>query len=201
MAKYLLLLSALLLPISLILAQEDETLINFGEIESSGFGAAVVKFSPVKGETGVWVGGYGGWLINHSFMIGGGGYGLASRIEAPSIAQTINEKTLYLKLGYGGFMMEYIYKPDKLIHLTFNTLIGAGSADYSLKDAFDTNTGDNSSFFVWENQLNAELNISSFVRFSAGFGYRYVSGVDLIGLSDNDLRNISVLLTFKFGSF
>jgi len=59
--------------ISLPAFGQEETLIS-GKIENGGYGAPVVKFSTVKNNFAVFVGGYGGWLINHSFMIGGGVY-------------------------------------------------------------------------------------------------------------------------------
>jgi len=58
-------------------AQEEETLLG-GGFESGGYGGPVVKFTNVKGEFAVMAGGYGGWLINHSLMLGGGGYGLVT---------------------------------------------------------------------------------------------------------------------------
>lgn len=59
---------------------EDETLLG-GEIESGGYGALVVKFGHIKGEGGILVGVQGGWIVNHTLVIGGGGYGLANNIR------------------------------------------------------------------------------------------------------------------------
>jgi hypothetical protein len=53
-----------------VLAQEA-TLIN-GEIESGGFGGPVLKVTSINGENAVLVGGRGGWIINHSFVLAAG---------------------------------------------------------------------------------------------------------------------------------
>ncbi|NIN69246.1 MAG: hypothetical protein GTO63_32105, partial [Anaerolineae bacterium] len=58
-------------------AQEPETLIE-GDVRHGGFGGPVVKFTEVNNEFGVLVGGRGGWIINDSFVLGAGGYGLVT---------------------------------------------------------------------------------------------------------------------------
>jgi hypothetical protein len=60
----------------------DETLFS-GNVEHGGFGGPVVKFTQIKDEFGVLVGGRGGWIINHSFVLGAGGYGDSGAIPQP----------------------------------------------------------------------------------------------------------------------
>ncbi len=184
-----------------LFAQSEENLIQLGEIESSGYGAATMKFSSIKGEFALLMGGYGGWLINHKFMIGGGGSGLVNKIEAPEDAGLDASKQYYLQVGYGGFMMEYIDSPMKLLHYNVKTLIGAGGAGYSLRDDYDIQDSKESAFFVLEIDANIELNVVEYFRIGVGAGYRFVSGVDLEGINDNDLRAFCSNLIFKFGAF
>jgi len=191
---------------TLLLSQEDETLVDIGKIEHGGYGALAINFTNVKNDIGVMVGGYGGWLINHSFMIGGGGFGLANNIEAPTAAQpqgakTTSEDLLYLKEGYGGLILEYIFNSSKLLHYNIQTLVGGGGVTYSLKNQYDVAEDKNSSFFVWEIGANAELNVVTYFRLCLGAKYRLVSGVEMVGLSDSDLSGANLALTFKFGSF
>lgn len=195
----------LLFPISIIFCQE-ETLLDIGEIEHGGYGALVINFTNVKNDFGVMVGAYGGWLINHSFLIGGGGFGLANNIKAPTEAQpngaaTSTENLLYLKEGYGGLVLEYIFNSNKLFHYNIQTLIGGGGLTYSLKNQYDVAADKNSPFFVWEIGANAEFNVVTYFRLCIGGKYRLVSGVDMVGISDSDLSGPNLALTFKFGSF
>jgi hypothetical protein len=60
---------------------QETTLIN-GEIESGGFGGPVLKVTSINGENAVMIGGRGGWIINHSLVLGGGGYGLVTEVKA-----------------------------------------------------------------------------------------------------------------------
>ncbi len=189
---------ALVLLVAPVLAR-DETLID-GKFESSGFGGPVLKLTQLNDELGLMVGGRGGWIINHTFVIGGGGYGLANKIEAK---KTSSNTTLYLEMGYGGLEFEYINASSKLIHFSIYTLIGGGGVGYSDRDshtAFDEKL-DQDSFFVLEPAVNAMLNVTQNFRMGIGVGYRFISGADSNGIGDSDLSWPSATLTFKFGKF
>lgn len=186
---------------------EEKTLLS-GEIENGGFGAPVVKFSPVRNQFAVWVGGQGGWLINHSFMLGGGGYGLATTIAPTQIARASLGITrpLAIQCGYGGLVMEVIGSSDNLVHYTVSTLIGAGAVRYGERPFSDQSYDyidepEPDVFFVVEPGVNLELNVTTFFRLNVGASYRSVSGVHLVGLSNSDLSGVSVNVGLKFGKF
>jgi len=201
----ILMLTVLSLP---ALAQE-ETLIE-GNVEHGGYGAPVVKFTNVKGEFAVLAGGYGGWFINHTFLVGIGGYGLATRINASEAAQLKygEEEQLKVMFGYGGAVLEFVGNSNKLVHYSVSTLIGAGGIAYTERDHYDYDENDeedhmgpSDAVFVLEPALNVELNVASFFRINAGAGYRMVTGVNLTGLKNSDLSGPSATLAFKFGLF
>jgi hypothetical protein len=188
---------------------QEETLLP-GNIQHGGFGGPVVKFTTIKKEFGVLVGGYGGWLINHTFMIGGGGYGLANIIQPDaSVIKNTSPWNKYIypdegriQFGYGGVILEYISNQSKLLHYNFNLLIGAGGVQYSRKDRNDYDEDSYADeLFVLEPSIGAELNIASFFKLNLLAGYRYVNGVSIAGLSNSDLSGPSINLSFKFGKF
>lgn len=184
---------------------QEQTLIS-GPIENGGFGGPVVKFSQVNDKFAVLVGGYGGWLINHTFMIGGGGFGLANEIRGLQAAQLLygTGDNLRLQFGYGGLMLEYIGESAKLIHFYVSTLVGVGAVDYQYINGYQPyfdNSATASVVFVLEPSANVELNVSRFFRLGAGAGYRLVSGSNLVGVTDAGLSDLSFNLTFKFGKF
>ncbi|HHT47901.1 MAG TPA: hypothetical protein GXZ98_01220 [Firmicutes bacterium] len=175
-------------------AARDEVLIS-GSISHGGYGGPVIKVAPIKNETGIFVGGYGGWFINHCFLIGGGGYGLANDIKAPV---TGDGEPRYYEMGYGGLVLEYVNNSYKLVHFTINTLIGAGGLGYrSNRERFSNED----TFFIIEPGINAELNVSSHFRVGLGVGYRYIDGIQLEGITEKDLNGMYASLTLKFGSF
>ena len=192
---------------------EFETLAGSGDIESGGYGGPGIKFGRIAGNNAVFVGGRGGWIINHHFVIGAAGYGMATKPLAPRDARTsyavsngIEER---LGVGYGGLMMEYFIMPKKMIHATVGVLVGGGgiSVNQHLRsrnvdnDRRDMMDGPSDSFFIAEPEIHCELNIVHFLRVDLGASYRVVTGVNGIGLENKDLRGPGGSLLLRFGKF
>jgi len=182
---------------------QEETLVA-GDLESGGFGGPVIKLGSFNGETGVLVGGRGGWIINHTFIIGFGGYGLTNRVLANSTGP-LGER--YMNLGYGGLELEYIPESNKLVHYSFMLLLGAGGVSFRNNDWEDWHWPDDNShykadaFFIAEPQVNATLNITKWFRMSGGLSYRFVEGLESTISTNKNLSGISGGLTFRFGKF
>jgi hypothetical protein len=176
---------------------QEETLIS-GEVESGGFGGPVLKITNLNGENAVMVGGRGGWVINHSFVLGGGGYGLVTEVNA-KVSDSAHQ---YIEMGYGGLELEYIPSSNDLLHLSVGLLVGGGGIGYRSddKDMFHS-THKNNSFFVLEPSVQANLNVTHYFRIAAGASYRYVGGLKSVVSTNDDLSGPSALLTLKFGKF
>jgi hypothetical protein len=192
---------AIILALSFSAYGQEETLIS-GRIESGGYGGVEVKFGNINGEWEVLVGGKGGWIINHQYVLGGAGYGMATPGETnPGIIFSyLNEK---FELGYGGVLLAYINNSHKLIHLTIETLIGGGGISYYDDDEhfrFDNDFEDDA-FFIFEPGVNFELNITRRFRFATGASYRITSGVEYLDLEDGDITGPAINLMLKFGKF
>ncbi|HAL57166.1 MAG TPA: hypothetical protein DCP63_12015 [Bacteroidetes bacterium] len=176
---------------------QEETLFN-GNIESGGFGGPVLKAGGFNGEAGLLVGGRGGWIINNSFIVGGGGYGLVNSVKAKALGPRNQQ---YLDFGYGGLELEYISRSNKLIHLSFMTMIGAGGVGWRDREMGYDNDSNPDAFFILEPAVNATLNVTRYFRISAGASYRYISGVSSNATTNADLSGPSGTLTFRFGKF
>ena len=189
-------------------AQEKAETLFSGATKIGGFGGPQAKFTELDGEFAVQFGGRGGFIINSTFSIGGGGYGIASGRHMNFSAVDGNNSRL--NIGYGGLILEYINNSDDLFHFTFNTLFGAGGAELRdapigtsryLDDYDNYDLIDNDWFFVIEPELNLDINLTNFMRFSIGASYRYVGDVQMIGLTDEDLSGFSANIMLKFGRF
>ena len=184
------------------LAAQEQTL--FKGAETGGFGGPVVKFTTVNGDGVVMAGGRGGWIIGHSLMLGGGGYGVATEVDAPEQVLP-GEGPLDIKFGYGGFELEYLVHPNSLGHFSVGTLIGGGDAHFvrdvgPLSKSTQT-VGESDAVFVMEPAVNAELNVTPWFRLHGGVSYRWVSGIDYAGLSNGDFGGMAATLILKFGKF
>lgn len=184
------------------MAQETETLIQ-GDVTYGGYGGPVVKVGSVMDGMGVFTGGRGAWVINfdrgHTLHIGGGGYGLTTEHLVEDV--TAEGEPRYLAFGYGGLELGYVHNTNRLLHLSAQTLIGAGGANYRERGVQWSHPGPPNAAFVLEPGVNAELNLTRFARLNAGISYRWVSGLDLDGVRDNDVSGVSGGVSVIFGSF
>ncbi len=186
-------------------ASEEQTLLH-GEIENGGFGGLVVKCTEIRDEFGVLVGFRGGWIINHSLVIGGAGYGLASQnydIDPTEIGG-LPGRDYCLELGYGGMELGFVHNSHKLVHVAVQTLIGAGGVCY-VEDDWHSDSGDDcldgDAFFIVEPGIDFLLNVARPFRIGIGASYRFVKDVDLPALENSDIAGFSMGITFKFGRF
>jgi hypothetical protein len=204
----------LLIAIAVILAfvpafsqdKEEETIFGGGELRSGGYGAPVVKFTKVLDDFGVMFGARGGWIINSTFSIGGGGYGLVTSHKVYDKSDT----AYYLRMNYGGVFLEYINSSDKALHFTVNALVGGGNAANSYKkndaikvtdDGLRYSYDGETSFFVIEPGATVDINMFSFMRLGLGASYRFITGVDLKDVTNQKLSGPSGSITLKFGKF
>jgi hypothetical protein len=198
----------LLLVLNFSAFAQEQTLFE-GSIEHGGFGGPAIQFTSINDKLGVLVGGGGGWIVNHTIVIGGFGYGLANEIIGRQVAP---DSSFLINLGYGGLYLAWIYGSDDLLHFTVNTLVGGGGVDYrrrSWSDNHNNNDEFNDNdpnfrtdvFFVVEPGINLEMNVAANFRIALGVNYRFISDVDLEGMSNSTLSGPAVGLVFKFGSF
>ncbi len=175
----------------------DDTLIKH-ETEVGGFFDIVSKKTQVKDAFCLFIGGRVALLVNHHWAFGGGGYGVVNDPVPDGFGE---EGLTKLRMYYGGWTFEYFAWPDKVVHVTFPILIGAGKVEY--KGSYrDSETGEDSdTYFIMEPEINLEFNITRFWRMGLSASYRYVNGCDLGDVTDNDLSGVAGNLTFRFGKF
>ena len=174
----------------------QETLMNDG-IRHGGFGAPVVKLTQIDDRFGVLMGGRGGWIINGSVVIGGGGYGLANSSSFDLTNGAGDSGTL--EMGYGGLELGYVHRPDALVHVSVGLLIGGGGVAWNRDGPSGSQVDD--SFFVVEPEADVVLNVTRILRIGAGVSYRFARGVELFELRDADLSGFAGVVAFNFGSF
>ena len=174
----------------------------------NGFGAADLKIGDFIGEPSLLVGGYGGFIINRRYLFGLAGYGIVTNVEFDGeIPNQGTQKPLNLHGGYGGVLVGFTVAPRELVHLSVPILFGAGAFEVSDNDFFVNNPADseftveNSVFFVVEPGLELEFNITKYFRIGAGATYRYITGTELLNVSDEDVSGFSGMLSFRFGRF
>ncbi|MEM9324836.1 MAG: hypothetical protein AAGA85_04245 [Bacteroidota bacterium] len=186
-----------------------------GEIKSllsssndlQGFGGVDVKITDMVDERSALVGGYGGVLINRSYMLGLGAYGIVNGPSFEGLAPGIEDSTqLSLYGGYGGLLLGGTLFAKEMLHISLPLFLGAGNLEVSDDDFFqgigDTSfTVESSVFFVVEPSLQLEFNITSYLRIAGGASYRWVRGLELTNVTDDQVTGFSGILSVRLGRF
>lgn len=172
-----------------------------GSLESGGYGGPTVRVGKFNDQTGLLVGGAGGWLVDHHLTIGAAGYGLATLVE-PNVP---GNDTLRMDLGYGGGYLDYQFMPGDVVHPGVHVLIGAGGMNYGRRatryEDHVTDHGVTDAFFIVEPGVSAQVNLLKNMRLQIDASYRFVNGIENSATSDDDLSGPSAGLTLKIGSF
>jgi hypothetical protein len=166
------------------------------------------RITDIDDATGQIIGGYGGWLAEGMFLVGGGAYWLAAGSD--------------VDMFYGGAVVGWIMPSDRPISFGTRALIGAGEAtlktdvmfrapDYPGRPMpaarFGRTGGDDWSssvhrveldqgFFVFEPQVDVFVRFAGWARLSCGVGYRVIGGAN--GFEDR-LRGVTGSVALHFG--
>jgi hypothetical protein len=172
----------------------------------SGYGALTTNYSKLNGDNAMFVGAYGGWLINHKLMLGLAGQYLVTQHDGFGYNSDTNKQN-ELKMGYGGLMVEYTFFEKRKIHVTANSIVGFGVITNGSNGGYDPETGeswrsvDESGFLAFHPAVNVEVDVTKWFRVSAGGGYRIIASSNIKNLSDADLSSPTANVTLKFGVF
>lgn len=184
-----------LLLASVAVAQEQEP--NTG---TRYFGAPVVKYTTIRDQGAMMVGGRGGWNIASSWLVGGGLYGTVSEVDAQEKAVPEAPGPLDVKLEAFGLDLEYAARPTAPIHLTLSAFCGGAAVRYA-KDKTDEQFGETDFMLLVEPVAGVEFRGTNWLHLNLGLSYRFVSGVEQPGLTAGDLHGAAVSLALKFGRF
>lgn len=220
MKPWLLMLTVLVLMDSMGFAQDPKAThtLTSGNVDNGFLFAPDLKLTEVNGDFSTLAGGYGGWVINKKFLIGGGVYTLTSGARSSD-------------LTYGGGVLEYFLNQSSLVNVSLRGLIGGGRAtldngffgfrsdrrpgpDFNrgvwgspglrgivsgidLDDRFDLDGATSASFLVAEPEIDVILNVSERVRVSVGGSYRFIGGAGrLQDRLDGLAANVAVKMSF-----
>lgn len=170
--------------------------------DNSAFGAPVIKFTSLDGQSAVLLGGRFGWVINKSIVLGGGIYGLVNSINT-NVTDPISGQNVILGFNCGGLEFEYIFFSSAPFHGSIDMFFAGGGVTYSVENKNIPHTSYFSqNLLVWEPQINIEFKIVDWFHLAAGVSYRMITSYNgYFGFSSNDFKGVAGLLTFKFGKY
>jgi hypothetical protein len=208
MKRQVMLIAATIILLSVEAAAQNEevkTIFKGGLKSSGGYGAAMNKFTTIRGKYANIAGIYGGWYLNHKFLLGIEMAAVTNNIRVPQEFSVDPNRSLSYEYGQAGLRTEYVLNSGKPVHLAFHLFAGAGFTiqydRYSWDDHDHLDNNKANWFFVTEPGVQVEVNLFKWMRFSPGVSYRAAFGSDAPGMKDKEISNISYNATLKFGKF
>jgi hypothetical protein len=175
-------------------------------LQPSGDGlvfAPDVKYARFGSGKGTLVGGYGGWLVDNTLLLGAGAYGLVDHKRSDPVSG----------MTYGGFVTGWTGGSDKPISAGLRGLVGFGRASITDTVTLTPGPGSRSSsgsdmrvsgpvrykyrddFFVFEPQANVLFRLARGIAVDVSAGYRIVQGA----YDNKRLSGASGSVAFRFG--
>jgi hypothetical protein len=181
----------------------------------NGFAAAPdFKISRFDRSDARLAGGYAGWVLDDTLLLGGGGYWLTNNSRAH-------------KMAYGGAVIGWLAQGDSPISFGLRGLFGGGQATLAAtvtglptpipvsfngrRDGHDfpginftrrPTVGDrqvifDQEFLIFEPQADLLVRITRSIRLDAGVGYRVIGGAERV---ENRLRGVTGSIGLQFGA-
>lgn len=158
-----------------------------------------VKFTPVNHSTGTMVGGYAGWLLEDTFLLGGAAYWLTNGKNGT-------------EMSYGGVIAGWTVPLGETVRVGGRGLFGFGHTEMPFQYTYtDYGYGHHpgmgtttrwgwvsQGFVVFEPQATAAIRLTRAVSFDVAGGYRVIA--DAGGL-DRELRGGFGSVGVRFGPF
>ena len=161
-----------------------------GDLDLTGFwGGPTYNYSMTGDDWALVRGGFGGMEFGEELFIGYGGWKSREdfRInDNPEAGPSYNFRQ-------GGLILAYSPGRDNSIHPRFTTIIGPGSIDIAGDDQ------DRDRMLIGQAMVGLELNLFQIMRLGIDGGYRFANGVDVDGITDQDVSGAVLQIEARFG--
>lgn len=187
--------------------------LSAGKVDVKVHGRVSTKYTKLNEEFALFAGFNGAVIFNDSFILGAGGYGLATDNEYECSQECIDKagsdynsscrerngtvKKSDFSIGYGGLIAGYQFNPLSFLDIELKSLIGGG-----IHSSYYRNYDFKVSFFVFEPELAVKLVITKYIAVAFGISYRVVAAMDNdTAYTFEDLSALAGTFDICLGSF
>ena len=172
----------------------------FGDLDLSGlWGGPTYNYSATGDDWALVRGGFGGLELNDNVFIGYGGWSAREAFTTDDAPSDANLERPEYDFRHGGFILAYSPGADNVIHPRFTAIVGPGRIDVRNEDAAGLTDSGRERMLVGQLMGGAELNLFQWFRLGIEGGYRFASGVDVDGVTANDISGAVVQIEARFG--
>jgi hypothetical protein len=160
-----------------------------------GFVGLDLRFGDIASKFAAFAGAEAAVLLKRRVYLGIRGGGLATdNSRIPSGGSAPDET---LAMGYGGFLVGYMFPTRSLAEFSLDVLVGGGGVGAAAAGE----ERDWDGVFVFEPSATLDLKLAPVVRVGIGAGYRFIGDLDVPGLRDTQIRGFTGLIRMRVGKF
>lgn len=186
MKKISLIVFHLILVVSVLSAQKEETLFGKTGLKITGaWGGPAFGTTFFENETAVTRGTF--WMLEFNDVISAG-FGNERTFES---VQLIEGEVGKYDFKHNGFHVSFYPQTEKVLHPTFGFMLGGGE--------LNDNQGTKDGLFVVQPTAGLEVNVFKWWKVGVDGGYRIVTRVSLPGVENEDLSAFFINLKLRFG--
>ncbi len=160
----------------------------------AGYGAAVAELTSIDKKAALNLGGYGGVLINHRFLLGASGNNIL-------FSKTINGSKTDFQFNYYGLITEYKFFPGSFVHFSAGLTSALGWLENDILTADKKKRMDGDYVYVIQPRLALELRITSFMQGKLYGNYRFTGNTKSRYFTPRNLDGAGAGAALVFGSF
>jgi len=166
------------------------------------FGSPLIEASSIANNFSISLGSNVGVIFYKKYLVGVYGFKLTSRFTKAYQTNDGDIENLNLSFGHLGFMFSYIFNPKKSFHWAAGTKLGWGQINL-----VDNGYGYYAKKFLSKDvypitpQVEAEFNLSNWIKLNLGIGYRYVLKAKNKAYGASDFNSPVISITMLFGRF
>lgn len=161
---------------------------------NGGYGAAISEITWVNGKPSLSLGGYGGWLINHKFLVGAAG-------QNTFFKHKVNGKKENFQLNYYGLYTEYKLMPERKVHVSFGLTGALGWLENDVTSAQKRRKKDGDFTYVIQPKVGVNAIITKFMQVQAYGSYRITGNTNSLYYSSDNYNGPSAGAALVFGKF
>ncbi|ULQ55932.1 outer membrane beta-barrel protein [Flavihumibacter rivuli] len=160
-----------------------------------GYGAAVTEITAIDGNAALSVGGHGGVLLNHNWLVGISGY-------TTFFSKQMEQGKAKLRFNHFGLYGARHFQPSKPVNLSVGLMVGAGTVELNNQSELEKgNKRDGDWTYVIQPDINLNVRIFRYMKVQARAGYRFTGDTNGAIYTRSNLNGATAGIGLLFGSF
>jgi hypothetical protein len=161
----------------------------------NGYGCGLVELTYINGKPALNIGGYGGVLLNHRFLIGASGANVLFRHK-------VNGSNQSMSFNYYGLYTEYRMPSTQWYQFSVGLTSAMGWQENKLVSTNKANTRrDGNITYVFQPRIGVNAKLTTFMQLQGYASYRFTGNTKSTYYNRSNYNGASIGMALVFGGF